>query len=82
VAAGDWISPEARARDAFIAPPASVESLLADPRLISVLEAASASLAPGGKAANAEDRYAASVIETHLAARRRLTQMTNALLKP
>jgi hypothetical protein len=82
VAADDWLSPEALALDAFIAPPASVAALAGDPRLTAALEAASASLAPGGKASNAQDRYAASVIETHLSARRRLTQMSNALLKP
>jgi len=82
VAADDWLSPEAKAQDAFIAPPARVAALVGDPRIVAALDAASASLAPGGKAANAEDRYAASVIETHLAARRRLIQMSNALLKP
>ena len=65
----------------FIQPAPSTMAWLSDPRLTATLQAASDSLAPGGVAEDAADRYAASVLETHLVARRRLTKLTNSLLK-
>lgn len=66
---------------AFAAPPPSVSALLGNPGIAPVLRAASEALAPGGIAEDAGNRYAASVIETHLVARERLDRQTNALLK-
>ncbi len=65
----------------FTAPPQRTIAWLGDHRLTATLSAASESLAPGGKTGDPADRYAASVIETHLVARRQLTKLTNALLK-
>ena len=65
----------------FVAPPRRAASWLSDPRLVATLEAASVALAPDGKAQDPTDRYAASVIETHLVAQRLLTRQTNAMLK-
>jgi len=65
----------------FIAPPQRTAAWLSDARLASTLQAASDSLAPGGVSEDPTDRYAASVLETHLVARRRLSKLTNSLLK-
>jgi len=65
----------------FTAPPPRTTAWLSDPRLISTLTAASESLAPNGISEDPTDRYAASVLETHLVARRRLMKFTNSLLK-
>jgi len=65
----------------FTAPPPRTMAWLADSRLTSTLTAASESLAPDGITEDPTDRYAASVIETHLVARRRLMKFTNSLLK-
>ncbi len=65
----------------FASPPPRTMALLSDPRLASILTAASESLAPNGVTQDPTDRYAASVIETHLVARRQLTKLTNSLLK-
>lgn len=65
----------------FITPPQQTMARLSDPRLAATLQAASTSLAPDGVSEDPTDRYAASVIETHLVARRRLSKLTNSLLK-
>lgn len=65
----------------FIQPAPRTMAWLSDPRLSATLKAASDALAPGGVAEDVTDRYAASVLETHLVARRRLTKLTNSLLK-
>lgn len=65
----------------FSSPSPRTASWLSDPRFVVTLQAASEALAPGGRAEDAADRYAASVIETHLVARRRLSTLMNALLK-
>lgn len=64
-----------RAIAAFLALPEDTDAWLADPRLEATLAAASADLAPGGRATNEADGYAASVIATHLEARRRLARL-------
>jgi len=63
----------------FAAPSPRTSSWLGNPRLTATLEAASQALAPDGKTEDPVDRYAASVIETHLVARRRLSKLMNAL---
>lgn len=65
----------------FVAPPHRTMARLNDPRLFATLQAASDTLAPSGISEDPTDRYAASVIETHLVARRRLSKLTNSLLK-
>lgn len=75
------VDPAAQRLADFVDPPRHVASWLSDPRLVATLQAASAALAPEGRAEDAADRYAASVIETHLVAQRHLTKMTNAMLK-
>lgn len=65
----------------FAAVPPRTASWLSDPRLVATLQEASEALAPGGIAEDPADRYAASVIETHLVARRRLMKLANAMLK-
>lgn len=65
----------------FASPPPRTMALLSDPRLSSILTAASETLAPNGVTQDPTDRYAASVIETHLVARRQLIKHTNSLLK-
>ena len=65
----------------FSAPSPRTMAWLGDPRLVATLQAASESLAPEGVTEDPTDRYAASVIETHLVARRRLSKLTNSLLK-
>lgn len=65
----------------FAAPSPKTAAWLANPRLGATLEAASEALAPGGVTEDPVDRYAASVIETHLVARKRLSKLMNSLLK-
>ena len=65
----------------FVSPSLRTMALLSDPRLTSILAAASENLAPSGVTQDPTDRYAASVLETHLVARRRLMKFTNSLLK-
>ncbi len=65
----------------FITPSPKTMALLSDSRLTSILSAASESLAPSGVTQDPTDRYAASVLETHLVARRKLMKFTNSLLK-
>lgn len=65
----------------FIAPPIRTTAWLTNPKLAATLEAASQSLAPGGATEDPINRYAASVVETHLVARRRLSNLMNSLLK-
>ena len=75
------LDPASAAVAAFIMPSQRTMAWLGDARLTATLQAASETLAPGGVAEDATDRYAASVIETHLVARARLSKLTNALLK-
>ncbi len=65
----------------FAAPSSRTTAWLNNPRMTSTLEAASQALAPNGAAEDPIDRYAASVIETHLVARRSLSKLMNSLLK-
>ncbi len=65
----------------FIAPASRTTAWLTSPRLTATLEAASQALAPNGSTEDPIDRYAASVVETHLVARRKLTTLMNSLLK-
>ena len=65
----------------FIAPPRETAEWLGNPAMTATLAAVSADLAPGGVAASKRDQYAASVVETHLAARRQLARHLNALLR-
>ena len=66
---------------AFAAPSSRTTAWLSSPRLTVTLETASKALAPNGATEDPIDRYAASVIETHLVARRRLSSLMNSLLK-
>jgi len=65
----------------FAAPSSRTTAWLNNPRMTSTLEVASQALAPNGAAEDPIDRYAASVIETHLVARRSLSKLMNSLLK-
>lgn len=65
----------------FIAPPSETAEWLGSPSIGSALSAVSGELAPGGVAASKRDQYVASVVETHLAARRQLAKHLNALLR-
>jgi len=65
----------------FVAPSSRTTAWLTNPRLTATLEAASQALAPNGSTEDPIDRYAASVVETHLVARRKLTTLMNSLLK-
>jgi len=65
----------------FIQPSQRTMAWLSDPQLTTTLQAASEALAPDGTAEDVADRYAASVLETHLVARRTLSKLTNAVLK-
>jgi hypothetical protein len=65
----------------FTAPPRETSRWLADPAISATLTAVSNDLAPDGVADNGRDRYVASVVETHLAARRQLARHLNALLR-
>lgn len=65
----------------FIAPPDHVRAWLGDPMIGPVLAQVSRELAPEGSAEDAQARYAASVIETHLAARKHLASRLNALIR-
>ena len=73
--------PSAALIEDFIAPSSRTTAWLTNPKLTATLEAASESLAPGGATEDPIDRYAASVVETHLVARRRLSNLMNSLLK-
>lgn len=75
------VDPTAALVSEFVAPSPRTMAWLANPRMTATLEAASNALAPNGASEDATDRYAASVIETHLVARRRLSKLTNSLLK-
>lgn len=75
------IDPSSALVSEFIAPSPRTMAWLSNPRMTATLEAASKALAPNGASEDATDRYAASVIETHLVARRRLSKLTNSLLK-
>ncbi len=65
----------------FIAPPAETAEWLGSPAIGSVLAAVSRDLAPDGVAMSKRNQYAASVVETHMVARRQLTRHLNALLR-
>ena len=60
---------------AFLRPSEEEAAWLADTRFDATLAAASADLAPDGQAMDTADRYAASIIATHLEARRRLARL-------
>ncbi len=78
---GAGVDPSSALISDFILPAPRTMAWLSDPRLTATLQAASASLAPDGVTEDPTDRYAASVLETHLSARRRLSKLTNSLLK-
>lgn len=65
----------------FIAPPDHVRAWLGDPMIGPVLAQISRELAPEGVSEDPQARYAASVIETHLAARKQLASRLNALIR-
>lgn len=65
----------------FIAPPRETAEWLGNPSMPAALVAVSGELAPGGVAASKRDQYVASVVETHLSARRQLARHLNALLR-
>ena len=65
----------------FIAPPRETSEWLGSPAMTTVLAAVSNDLAPSGVATSKRDQYVASVIETHLVARRQLARHLNALLR-
>lgn len=72
---------EAASVSDFIAPTGETAEWLGNPAMTSVLAAVSEELAPNGSAATERDQYAASVVETHLVARRQLAKHLNALLR-
>ncbi len=65
----------------FIAPPTETAEWLGSPSIGSVLTAVSGDLAPGGMATSKRNQYVASVVETHLVARRQLAKHLNSLLR-
>lgn len=65
----------------FIQPPEHVRAWLSDPMIGPVLAEISRDLAPSGVASDAQARYTASVIETHLSARKQLASRLNALIR-
>jgi len=65
----------------FIAPPRETSEWLGNPAMPAALAAVSVELAPGGVASSKRNQYVASVVETHLAARKRLARHLNALLR-
>jgi|GEM_PF-2844681 len=65
----------------FIAPPSETSEWLRSPSIGSILAAVSSDLAPNGVANSQQDQYVASVVETHLVARRQLAKHLNSLLR-
>jgi len=65
----------------FIAPPSETAEWLGSPAIGSALAAVSGELAPGGEASSKRNQYVASVVETHLAARKQLAKHLNSLLR-
>ncbi len=65
----------------FIAPPRETAEWLGNPAMPAALAAVSVDLAPDGMASSKRNQYVASVVETHLAARKRLARHLNALLR-
>lgn len=65
----------------FIAPPSETAEWLGSPAIGSALAAVSGELAPGGAATSKRNQYVASVVETHLAARKQLAKHLNSLLR-
>lgn len=65
----------------FIAPPRETAEWLGNPSMPAALAAVSGELAPGGVATSKRNQYVASVVETHLSARRQLARHLNALLR-
>lgn len=65
----------------FIAPPSETADWLGNPVMGAALSAVSGELAPGGVASSKRDQYVASVVETHLAARKQLAKHLNSLLR-
>jgi len=76
-----FVDPSSKLVVDFVAPSSRTTAWLTSPRLTATLEAASQALAPNGATEDPVDRYAASVVETHLVARRRLSNLMNSLLK-
>lgn len=70
-----------RILEEFSLPPERVRSALSDPTLPTALAEVAEQLAPGGRANDAQSQYTASVIATHLAARRQLSTKLNALIR-
>ncbi len=65
----------------FIAPSRETAQWLGSPAISGALAAVSKELAPDGVAGSSRDQYVASVVETHLSARRQLAHHLNALLR-
>jgi len=65
----------------FIAPPSETSEFLGNPAIGSVLAAVSGELAPDGTATSKRNQYVASVVETHLVARKQLAKHLNSLLR-
>ena len=65
----------------FIEPSRETAKWLGNPALTGALAAVSQELAPDGVAESNRDQYVASVVETHLSARRQLARHLNALLR-
>lgn len=65
----------------FIAPPSETADWLGNPVMGAALSAVSSELAPDGVASSKRDQYVASVVETHLAARKQLAKHLNSLLR-
>ncbi len=78
---GSAFSGNAEVMAAFTAPSHETKSWLVNPMLSSALKSVSQDVAPDGVAASPRDQYVASVIETHLAARKQLATHLNALLR-
>ncbi len=74
VSNGEFIS-------AFTEPSNETREWLGSPLLTSALKAVSKDIAPDGSAKSSRDQYVASVVETHLAARKQLATHLNALLR-
>ncbi len=65
----------------FIAPSRESAHWLGNPAITGALSAVSDDLAPDGVAQSSRNQYVASVVETHLSARRQLARHLNALLR-
>jgi hypothetical protein len=72
---------DAKAIAEFVAPSRETAHWLGNPAIAGVLSSVSQELAPDGVAQSSRDQYVASVVETHLSARRQLARHLNALLR-